>query len=485
MKIFSCYQILRLFIILCTLNICSGVKGQLCNGSLGDPVVNITFGKGAASNSTVYSPPNTYIYTSSTCPNDGYYTITPSTSGCFGNTWHTVATDHTGGGNFMLVNASYQPGDFFLATVNDLCPNTTYEFAAWLMNVLVNNGIKPNVTFTIEKPDGTVLGQFSTGNIVESAGPVWKQYGLYFTTPPGNASIVLRITNNAPGGMGNDIALDDITFRPCGPPVTVTAQGGKDTIDVCEGNTTSFTFESSISPVYLDPVYYWQLSRDSGVVWNDMPGTNTAVLQQMPSTAGSYWYRIAVTEASAAAITSCRIASNVIIINVHPKPVVNAGPDRVLIKGDSITLSAKVEGEPLFYNWSPSSYLSDNSLLDPVASPPADVIYRLDAESSYGCSANSDDVLVKVINGIYIPSAFTPNGDGINDIWKIPFLDPEWGVSVKVFNRSGQLVYQANGPDVSWDGTFKSVPLDTGAFVYVVSLKATHHFFKGTVTLIR
>lgn len=485
MKVFSCYHRIRVFYIFCALIICSGVKSQLCNGSLGDPVVNITFGKGAAGSTTPYSAPNTYIYTTSTCPNDGYYTITPSTSGCFGNSWHTVASDHTGGGNFMLVNASYQPGDFFLATVNDLCPNTNYEFAAWLMNVLVNNGIKPNVTFTIEKPDGTVLGQFSTGDIVETAAPVWKQYGLYFTTPPGNPSIVLRITNNAPGGVGNDLALDDITFRPCGPPVTVTALGGKDTIDVCEGNTSDFTFETSISSVYLNPVYYWQLSTDSGVVWNDMPGTNTPVLQQTPSAVGSYWYRIAVTEASSATITACRIASNIIMINVHPKPVVNAGPDRVLIKGDSIKLSAKIEGESLSYTWSPPDYLSGISLLDPVASPPADIVYTLGAISPYGCSAVEDNVLVKVINGIYIPSAFTPNGDGINDTWQIPYLDPEWGVSVKVFNRSGQLVYQANGPGVSWDGKFKGVPLDTGTFVYIVSLHTVHHQFKGTVTLIR
>lgn len=485
MKEFSFYQCVRLFFLLCVFNIFSVAKGQLCNGSLGDPVVNITFGKGAASSTTVYSPPNTYIYTTSSCPGDGYYTITPSTSGCFGNSWHTVTSDHTGGGNFMLVNASYQPGDFFLTSVNDLCPNTTYEFAAWLMNVLVTNGIKPNVTFTIEKPDGTVLGQFFTGDIPETTAPVWKQYGLYFTTPPGNASVVLRMTNNAPGGVGNDIALDDITFRPCGPPVTVTAQGGKDTIDVCEGNTTTFTFQSGISSAYLDPAYYWQLSTDSGVVWNDMPGTNAATLQQRPSITGSYWYRIAVTEASVATITACRITSNVIIINVHPKPVVNAGPDRVLIKGDSILLSAKAEGESLSYSWSPPDHLSDNSLLEPVASPLTDIIYTLHAASAYGCVTDGDNVRIKVINGIYIPSAFTPNGDGVNDTWQIPYLDPEWGVSVKIFNRSGQLVYHANGPHISWDGKFKGVQLDTGTFVYIVSLKSTLHLFKGTVTLIR
>src|SRR6478735_1334207 len=81
------------------------MRAQVCNGSLGDPVVNITFGQGNSGPSN-YAPPSSYTYTSSSCPDDGYYTITNATSGCFGNHWHTVTSDHTGdNGNFMLVNA--------------------------------------------------------------------------------------------------------------------------------------------------------------------------------------------------------------------------------------------------------------------------------------------------------------------------------------------------------------------------------------------
>jgi len=185
-------------------------QAQLCNGSLGDPVVNITFGSGG--NNTGFTPTNAYTYTSSQCPNDGSYTITNSTVGCFGNSWHTVMADHTGNGAFMLVNASVEPGDFFLTTVTDLCPNTTYEFAAWIMNVLNKSGIRPNITFSIETTGGTILQQYSTGDIPETFQPTWKQYGFFFSTPVNNAVIVLRMRNNAPGGLGNDLAMDDITF---------------------------------------------------------------------------------------------------------------------------------------------------------------------------------------------------------------------------------------------------------------------------------
>ena len=111
-------------------------KAQICNGSLGDPVVKLTFDPATTVGGSSYVPPSAYTYTTSSCPNDGYYTITNFTTGCFGNSWLTVSEDHTGGGNFMLVNASFEPGDFFIGTVSDLCPNTTYEFSAWVLNVM-------------------------------------------------------------------------------------------------------------------------------------------------------------------------------------------------------------------------------------------------------------------------------------------------------------------------------------------------------------
>ncbi|MEO8712855.1 MAG: hypothetical protein ABI405_12060, partial [Parafilimonas sp.] len=151
------FILLRSLITITAFCLSVSAKAQLCNGSLGDPVVDINFGASGSGN-TGYTPTNAYTYTSSTCPNDGYYTITKNTSGCFGNAWHTINSDHTGNGAFMLVNASYEPGDFFVTTVTNLCPNTNYQFSAWLMNVLNRTGIRPNITFSVEAADGTVLG---------------------------------------------------------------------------------------------------------------------------------------------------------------------------------------------------------------------------------------------------------------------------------------------------------------------------------------
>lgn len=473
--------LLRVITTFAALNLVVDTKAQLCNGSLGDPVVNITFGSGSNTN---YAPSNAYTYTGSQCPDDGYYTITNSTSNCFGNTWHTVDHDHTGHGAFMLVNASFQPGDFFLATVTDLCPNTNYQFAAWIMNVLSRFGIRPNLTFSIEESDGTILGKYSTGDIPETSQPVWKQYGFYFTTPANNAQIVLRITNNAPGGIGNDLALDDITFRPCGPPIGATIQGNRDTVDVCTGNTNIYTLDGAVSSGFSMPVYQWQLSIDKGLSWQDIPGANSLSYVRTPGATGTYWYRLSVTEQTSANILSCRVASNIVAINVHDNPLVNAGPDRISIKNLPVTIYGSVSGELPVYYWNPSSYLDDKNLLTPTASPISDITYTLFATSAYGCK-NNDVMRMKVVDGIFVPNAFTPNNDGKNDRWRIPYLDPFLGASVNVYNRFGQLVYHAEDKVVDWDGSFKGFPQPAGAYVYSIKFKTGYPNMKGTILIIR
>jgi gliding motility-associated-like protein len=458
--------------------ISNAAEAQLCNGSLGDPVVNITFNNG-----TTADVPG-YTYNSSQCPNDGFYTITSSSSGCFNGAFHTIPSDHSGGGNFLLVNASFTPGDFFVQSVTDLCANTTYEFAAWVMNVHIRNGIRPNLSFKIETPDGTVLQKFETGDIAQTSTPDWKQYGFYFTTPSTNSKIVLRITNNAPGGNGNDIAIDDITFRPCGAKITASVVGNTDTIDICEGNTEVFNFNGDVSSAYQSPAYQWQLSTDSGRVWRDIAGATSVTYTRLPTTPGRYCYRLAVLEEKDLGVLACRIASNTVVINVHPNPVISAGADRIMLAGDSITLSAKAEGEELTYSWSPDIFMNNAGSLTPVIKPTEDISYTLAAVSKFGC-ANQDETLVKVVADIFIPNAFTPNGDGKNDTWRIPFLDPVFGGEVTVFNRLGEVVYHTRAATVSWDGTIRGLPQPSGTYVYIVSIKNSSYRRSGTVTLIR
>ena len=106
-------------------------QAQLCIGSLGDPVVNITFGAGNNPGPAVAAATTNYQYVTNACPVNGDYTLLNKGVECnYG--WHVLQGDHTGNANgyFMLIDASFEPGDFYLDTVKNLCANTTYEFAA-------------------------------------------------------------------------------------------------------------------------------------------------------------------------------------------------------------------------------------------------------------------------------------------------------------------------------------------------------------------
>jgi hypothetical protein len=165
----------------------SHANAQTCQGSLGDPIVNFNFGAGANPGSPL--PATSYNYFASDCPTDGSYTIRTNTNSCFANTWHSVTGDHTGNANgyFMLINASVASSAFYVDTVRGLCPNTTYEFAAWIMNVIKptacnGNANQPNITFSIEQTNGTVIQTSVTGNIPPTNAPIWTRRQTFFTT---------------------------------------------------------------------------------------------------------------------------------------------------------------------------------------------------------------------------------------------------------------------------------------------------------------
>lgn len=84
-----------------------------------------------------------------------------------------------------------------------------------------------------------------------------------------------------------------------------------------------------------------------------------------------------------------------------------------------------------------------------------------------------------------IPTAFTPNHDGVNDKWEIPFLSDYPNCSVKIFNRAGQTVYASTGYTSSWDGRYNNTDLPAGAYYYVIDLKNNQSKLSGAVNLIK
>lgn len=459
-----------------------GVNSQTCSGSLGDPIVQITFGRGSNFGPALPSGTTSSIqYVASQCPNDGYYSIVSSTSGCFGGNWQTVK-DHTGNGNgyFMLVNASYEPSNFFVRKIEGLCPGTTYEFAAWLMNVLATSGIHPNITFTIEKENGEVLKSFDTGDLLIDRQDPWKRYGFEFTTPQDISTIVLRLRNNAPGGNGNDVGLDDITFSPAGPAISVGISGyASDTIVICPDNRDVFQLESVVDPCYISTDYQWQQSLDSGNTWVNIPGETTPVFTRQPTlAAGTYLYRIAVAQAGNIMLPNCRIVSKPLGITILATPQPNLGSPGYLCKGDSLELFPGVFDR---YSWQDGS-------TNPTFMVRSGGNFSVTVSNA--CESVSTSTLIQErVCGFFFPSAFSPNNDGNNETFKILSSYDLQYYKLALYNRWGQQVFSTNDQLKGWDGTIHGSQAPAGLYIWKADMqvKGKNELVQknGTVQLIR
>jgi gliding motility-associated-like protein len=141
------------------------------------------------------------------------------------------------------------------------------------------------------------------------------------------------------------------------------------------------------------------------------------------------------------------------------------------------------------YLWSPGFGLSDVTSPNPMVTVTSDITYTVIASTPAGCKGEAS-VTIKVYEGpqIYVPTAFTPNGDGKNDVFK-PF---PVGISkynyFRVFNRWGQVIYSTVNFNQGWDGTIGGKMQPTGTYVWMVEgiTKENKKITKrGTVVLIR
>ena len=204
---------------------------------------------------TTYTVPGDLTHCPPGRPDDGKFMITcncvcPATcGGCtadgyrFFNGWHQGLKDHTNGtnGRFLLVNAAAATGEFYRRDITGLISGNSYNFSAWVANILnATTGCTPaspvNVNFEIYN-GATKIQELSTGNITaqSSLSGIWKEYGITFTAPASTLTLVMR--NAAPGGCGNDLAIDDISFITC-TAGTQTVNAGND-ITQCQSTTTA------------------------------------------------------------------------------------------------------------------------------------------------------------------------------------------------------------------------------------------------------
>ncbi len=180
----------------------------------------------------------------------------------------------------------------------------------------------------------------------------------------------------------------------------------------------------------------------------------------------------------------CSTVTSQVIIRFIPPPTVKAGDTVYTIKGKPTVLTPVVSDSNVHYLWSPNFDINNDTLKNPTIIAQQDIIYSLKVTDVRGC-ISEDQVVVKVLNELNVPNAFTPNGDGINDTWAIKDLNKYPEVTVDIFTRYGQLVFHSNGYGKAWDGTSNGVLMPTGVYYYVINTRFKQLRFSGYVTILR
>jgi gliding motility-associated-like protein len=175
-------------------------------------------------------------------------------------------------------------------------------------------------------------------------------------------------------------------------------------------------------------------------------------------------------------------------VNLLPAASVVAFPQDTLVDyGSQIQLSTSAQNAQS-YLWSPASGLNNPIAKDPLATVTGPTAYVVEVRTDFGCLAR-DTVFIDVDfrDQVFIPDAFSPNGDGLNDVFQVGNRSFQKITEFRVFNRWGENVYSsANG--MGWDGKYKNMLQDNGAYFYLIRIAFPDGYsrmYKGEVLLIR
>ncbi|WP_139923467.1 gliding motility-associated C-terminal domain-containing protein [Hymenobacter sp. DG01] len=333
------------------------------------------------------------------------------------------------------------------------CPGTPLTFTAVATNVGANPTFRwlVNNVFVASGPTFT-SSTLVTGDQVRVE--VTPTVGLCSTGPATASVTVTRTPTSLP--------TLTIAVQPGGP--------------VCLGAPLTFSL-TNVNGAGPAPEYQWQVNG------TDVPGATGPVFTSTTLQAGQVvTLRLRTTNICAQPVTA---VSNGVPVRIQPPVDVDAGPDREILAGTSITLEGRADGRyPV--RWTPAAGLRfTGDSLRPVATPRVTTTYTLSAGAG-GC-ADSDQVTITVRPAIRIPNAFTPNSDGRDDTWQIENIEQFPDNTVTVFNRWGNQIFSATNYSRAneWRGDINGKPAPVGTYYYVVVTKGPlGKSYSGSITIL-
>ncbi|MBN8856384.1 MAG: hypothetical protein BGO55_17875 [Sphingobacteriales bacterium 50-39] len=381
-----------------------------------------------------------------------------------------VIIQATGGApplQYSLDGVSYQTGNVFngvpigkfTAYVQD-----TKSCVGEQTGEIVQRCVKATITSTAAgcgKSDGSINVTASGGTapyIYSRDGVNFQSSPAFSSLPVGSYTVTIKDAGGLSATITDSVHLNNDLTVDAGPEVVL-----------CEGDSTVIK----------------ATSNGTVFVWQPATGLNDPTLLQPTASPGA-----TITYLLTARNGICQQTVSVNVV-VHPTPVLSAGQDTSILAGQSFTLHAEDINNSGFnsWQWRPPDGLDNPASQDPAAHPEKSTVYTVTGTTDGGCTATAG-VSIKVFStaNIYVPNAFTPNGDGHNDVLRaIPIGIREFGYFA-IWNRWGQRVFYTTDAGIGWDGTVGGRPGEPGAFVWKVSgidYKGDPVQQGGTVILIR
>jgi gliding motility-associated-like protein len=268
-----------------------------------------------------------------------------------------------------------------------------------------------------------------------------------------------------------------LIFKVASPDkATVTIQS---TVNgVCLGENISFTSvqtNGGANPKYIWRVNGQQTTVDNPALTLSKPPRDVMVQLEMVS--------------SIACVAP--VNSNEVEVRVFSLPSIQfSQQDTVIRLGTPANLNPSIQSSsPIArYVWSPATSLNNAFILNPQANPVVTTLYSLQATDQNNCSSQANFEVI-VSGKLFMPNAFSPNNDGLNDQFAVPrtiFIDLK---IFRVYNRWGQQVFETTNVRTGWDGTKNGMPLPSGAYAWVLQYRDAftggEETLKGAVMLIR